>query len=152
LRVVTQVHVAAAAYLKPLEAEMKFEALVIFIIIFIGFFIRWKRYENFPGKKFQTSSKKEAISGVLCLASFIALAITGFVPFAYLGFVTFIATIIYNFRTCSEVACKPINNETAKWFVDPGYNLEYDLCPHCGKAKVRKNEIFKKCPVCKKRF
>jgi len=131
---------------------MKLQAVAFLLLMFGVFFIRWKYYENFPNKKFQANSKKEAISGVLCLASFLALAITDFKPFAILGLISFIATIMYSFGANLQIFYKKIDNETAKWFVDPGYNVEYVLCPNCGKAKVRKNVIFKKCPVCKKHF
>jgi len=34
---------------------------------------------------------------------------------------------------------------------DPGYDLEYIQCPHCKKAKMRKETKVVTCPICKKK-
>jgi len=35
--------------------------------------------------------------------------------------------------------------------VDPGYDFDYLLCPHCKKTKIRVESSTVKCPICKKK-
>jgi len=35
--------------------------------------------------------------------------------------------------------------------VDPGYDFDYLLCPHCQKVNIRVESSTIKCPVCRKK-
>ena len=55
-------------------------------------------------------------------------------------------TMLFGFGKHAKVVFGPID---PKREVDPGYDLEYILCPHCKKAKMRKETKVVKCPICK---
>ena len=47
-----------------------------------------------------------------------------------------------------RLAVKGININDARREVDPGYDLNYLLCPHCHKSQIRVDAKPYKCPVC----
>jgi len=67
-----------------------------------------------------------------------------FTPIAIFGFLIAAAGMLKHYK----LFFGPID---PKREVDPGYDFDYLVCPHCQKAKMRIDSSVVKCPVCKKK-
>jgi hypothetical protein len=83
-------------------------------------------------------------SGMLNAGAVPSIIRTIFTTIAILGFFIAIVGMGKHYKTFFG----PID---PKREVDPGYDFEYLLCPHCKKAKMRIEASVVKCPVCKKK-
>jgi hypothetical protein len=68
-----------------------------------------------------------------------------------IGYITCIPGFTIMFWGLVKHAQKIFSPIDPKRETDPGYDLEYIQCPHCQKARMRKEKKVVKCPICKKR-
>jgi hypothetical protein len=129
--------------------------LILFGIGFIAFLAfviakTNKRNPRFAGQR--VMNKGILIFGVGWFILVVEATIkTDFIVFRYLGYVVaIIGFSIAGFGWLKYVGqmFKPLSEDDIKRMVDPGYDIPYTKCPHCGKVEVRVYGSKTKCPKC----
>ena len=128
----------------PIEILTVFWPHVLMVAAAVIIFYRFRqRYPTYPRKRVQPFALGVVALTLTTIAVFLPKVLSQVV--FMVGWVIGVIAVVTGYK---QFFCKRMSEEEIKRQVDPGYDLDYTLCPHCNKTMIRRDASPHRCPIC----